>query len=82
MNETTQRTEADEARRVVWDVINWFESTNGRSAFPCRIYDAARKVIPECCGGSGRVGDAPCVKCGERELLSSPGCEIHAEVTP
>jgi hypothetical protein len=30
MNETTQRTEADEARRVVWDVINWFESTNGR----------------------------------------------------
>jgi hypothetical protein len=81
---TTQRTEAGtkEAREVVWDLIAWFEATNGTGMMPHRIYDAARKVIPECCGGSGRVRDAPCEKCGERELLSSLGCEIHAEVTP
>jgi hypothetical protein len=45
---------------------------------------------PECiCGGLARLADAPCANCtplhpttGERELLSSLGCEIHAEVTP
>jgi hypothetical protein len=51
--------------------------------------DRAAMTCP--CGGKlGRICDAPC-RCqsealhpttGERELLSSLGCEIHAEVTP
>jgi hypothetical protein len=72
---------------VIWDVISWFEATNGRGVMPERIYEAARKVIPECpCQGTGTlVADAPC-RCGRSltreeatELLGALGCEVHAE---
>jgi hypothetical protein len=81
----TQQTErgTTEARSVIWDVITWFEATNGGSAFPHRIYEAARKVIPDCpCQGTGMpVADALC-RC-QSEALAGEVCgyELHAEAS-
>jgi hypothetical protein len=98
MAPTTQaeRTEADDGRKVIWDLINWFEGTGGgQSRFPERIYEAAKKAEPGCelCRGTpGRIrndttcprGCQPDLSREESEELAKAVCglEMHAEVTP
>lgn len=81
---TTQRGGTQAARDALWDVIDWFEATNGTGSMPERIYLAAVNAAP-CreCGGTGRLADHPCPRCqpdisreDAADLLGALGCEV------